>query len=91
MGDEGFRLAGLRSTFSGASAHDLCRVATGTADAYVDIVNTEACWDYLAAALIVTDHDGVDYAGLCAAMPLVVDTRDACGRRGLRGVGIVKA
>jgi UDP-N-acetyl-D-glucosamine dehydrogenase len=43
------------------------------------------------AALIVTDHDGVDYAGLCAAMPLVVDTRDACGRRGLRGVGIVKA
>ncbi|WP_277751776.1 nucleotide sugar dehydrogenase [Dankookia rubra] len=43
------------------------------------------------AALIVTDHDGVDYAGLCAAMPLVVDTRDACARRGLRGPGIVKA
>ena len=58
VGDEGFRLAGLRSTFSGASAHDLCRVATGTADAYVDIVNTEACWDYLAAALIVTERGG---------------------------------
>jgi UDP-N-acetyl-D-glucosamine dehydrogenase len=43
------------------------------------------------AALIVTDHEGVDYAGLCAAMPLVVDTRDACARRGLRGPGIVKA
>jgi UDP-N-acetyl-D-glucosamine dehydrogenase len=43
------------------------------------------------AALIVTDHDGLDYAGLCAAMPLVVDTRDACARRGLRGPGIVKA
>jgi UDP-N-acetyl-D-glucosamine dehydrogenase len=43
------------------------------------------------AALIVTDHDGVDYAGLCAAMPLVLDTRDACARRGLRGPGIVKA
>ncbi|WP_431269050.1 nucleotide sugar dehydrogenase [Dankookia sp. P2] len=43
------------------------------------------------AALIVTDHDGLDYAGLCAAMRLVVDTRDACARRGLRGPGIVKA
>lgn len=43
------------------------------------------------AALIVTDHAGVDYAGLCAALPLVVDTRDACGRRGLRGPAIVKA
>ncbi|MFC7474073.1 nucleotide sugar dehydrogenase [Dankookia sp. GCM10030260] len=43
------------------------------------------------AALIVTDHDEVDYAALCAAMPLVVDTRDACGRRGVRGSGIVKA
>ena len=43
------------------------------------------------AALIVTDHDVIDYAGLCAAMPLVVDTRDACARRGLRGPGIVKA
>lgn len=43
------------------------------------------------ATLIVTDHDGIDYAGLCAAMPVVVDTRDACGRRGLRGPGIVKA
>lgn len=43
------------------------------------------------AALIVTDHDGVDYAGLCAALPLVVDTRDACARRGLYGPGIIKA
>jgi UDP-N-acetyl-D-glucosamine dehydrogenase len=43
------------------------------------------------AALIVTDHDGIDYAGLCSALPLVVDTRDACARRGLRGPGIVKA
>ena len=29
------------------------------------------------AALIVTDHDGIDYDGLVAAMPLVVDTRNA--------------
>jgi UDP-N-acetyl-D-glucosamine dehydrogenase len=29
------------------------------------------------AALIVTDHDGVDYAGLVAASRLVVDTRNA--------------
>ena len=29
------------------------------------------------AALIVTDHDGVDYDALVAAVPLVVDTRNA--------------
>ena len=43
------------------------------------------------AAVIVTDHAGIDYAGLCAALPLVVDTRDACARHGLRGAPIVKA
>lgn len=43
------------------------------------------------AALIVTDHEGVDYAGLCAALPLVVDTRNACARRGLRGGHILAA
>ncbi len=29
------------------------------------------------AALIVTDHDGIDYAALVEALPLVVDTRNA--------------
>jgi UDP-N-acetyl-D-glucosamine dehydrogenase len=29
------------------------------------------------AALIVTDHDGIDYAALVAGVPLVVDTRNA--------------
>ena len=29
------------------------------------------------AALIATDHDGVDYAALAAAVPLIVDTRNA--------------
>ena len=43
------------------------------------------------AALIVTDHDGVDYAGLAAAVPLVVDTRNICARLGLFGPHIVKA
>lgn len=43
------------------------------------------------AALIATDHDGLDYADLCAALPLVVDTRNACARLGLRGPHIVKA
>ncbi len=28
------------------------------------------------AGLIVTDHDGIDYAALVAALPLVVDTRN---------------
>jgi UDP-N-acetyl-D-glucosamine dehydrogenase len=34
------------------------------------------------AALIATDHDGVDYRGLAQAAPLVVDTRNACARAG---------
>lgn len=42
------------------------------------------------AGLIVTDHDGVDYAGLVAGLPLVVDTRNACARLGLLGAHIVK-
>lgn len=43
------------------------------------------------AGLIVTDHDGIDYAELCRRLPLVIDTRDACGRRGLRGLHILRA
>jgi UDP-N-acetyl-D-glucosamine dehydrogenase len=37
------------------------------------------------AALIVTDHDGVDYAALVAEARLVVDTRNVCARLGLSG------
>jgi UDP-N-acetyl-D-glucosamine dehydrogenase len=29
------------------------------------------------AGLIITDHDGVDYAALVASVPLIVDTRNA--------------
>ena len=43
------------------------------------------------AALIAADHDAVDYAALAAAVPLVVDTRNACTRRGLVGAHIVTA
>lgn len=43
------------------------------------------------ATLIATDHDGVDYAGLVRAVPLVVDTRNVCARLGLSGARIVKA
>ncbi|KQT50295.1 UDP-N-acetyl-D-glucosamine dehydrogenase [Methylobacterium sp. Leaf456] len=43
------------------------------------------------AALIVTDHDGIDYAGLVSACPLVVDTRNVCERHGLTAPHIVKA
>lgn len=47
-----------------------------------------AAWD---AALIVTDHDGLDYAALPARVPLVVDTRNSYARRGLSGAGVVQA
>ena len=43
------------------------------------------------AAVIVTDHDGFDYAAIVAGARLVVDTRNACGSRGLTGANIVKA
>jgi UDP-N-acetyl-D-glucosamine dehydrogenase len=43
------------------------------------------------AGLIVTDHDGIDYGALAAALPLLVDTRNVCARLGLAGPHIVKA
>lgn len=50
----------------------------------------KALADY-AAALIVTDHDAIDYAMLAAHCPLVVDTRNACGRQGVVAANVVKA
>jgi len=43
------------------------------------------------AVLIVTDHDAVDYAAVVRHAKLVVDTRNACHKRGLVGDSIVKA
>ena len=47
-----------------------------------------ACVD---AAIICTDHDGVDYRLLVEHCPLVIDTRNACARRLLAGGNVVKA
>jgi UDP-N-acetyl-D-glucosamine dehydrogenase len=41
--------------------------------------------------LIATDHDAVDYAALAAWSPLIVDTRNAFGRRQIASAAIVKA
>jgi len=43
------------------------------------------------AALITTDHDQVDYRLLVEICPLVIDTRNACARAGVKGANIVKA
>jgi UDP-N-acetyl-D-glucosamine dehydrogenase len=43
------------------------------------------------AVLIATDHDAVDYGGIAKHAKLVVDTRNACGKRGLAGANVVKA
>jgi UDP-N-acetyl-D-glucosamine dehydrogenase len=43
------------------------------------------------AALIATDHDEVDYELLVDRSRLVIDTRNICGRRGLRSQKVVKA
>jgi UDP-N-acetyl-D-glucosamine dehydrogenase len=45
-------------------------------------------WD---AGLIVTDHDGIDYAALREALPCLVDTRNSFARRGLQGAGVIAA
>jgi UDP-N-acetyl-D-glucosamine dehydrogenase len=41
--------------------------------------------------LIATDHDAIDYAALVEASRLVVDTRNACERRGVKSGKVVKA
>jgi UDP-N-acetyl-D-glucosamine dehydrogenase len=43
------------------------------------------------AVLIATDHDDVDYAALCKAAKLVIDTRNACARAGITADHVVKA
>ncbi len=43
------------------------------------------------AALICTDHDGIDYRLISASCPLVIDTRNAYARIGLHTANIVKA
>ncbi len=53
-------------------------------------------WDAKALAaydvvLIATDHDGVDYPALARHATLIVDTRNACARAGLRAPHIVAA
>jgi UDP-N-acetyl-D-glucosamine dehydrogenase len=48
-------------------------------------------FDRLNAAVIVTDHDAIDYSGLAGAVPLIVDTRNAMRRRGIEGDHIVRA
>lgn len=43
------------------------------------------------AVVIATDHDAVDYAELCQAARLVIDTRNACVRVGWQGPNVAKA
>jgi len=43
------------------------------------------------AVLIVTDHDGIDYAAIVESAAIVVDTRNACRRAGLSSPKIILA
>jgi len=43
------------------------------------------------AALIVTDHDDIDYRRLVDSVPLVIDTRNACTRAGIVADSVIKA
>jgi UDP-N-acetyl-D-glucosamine dehydrogenase len=42
-------------------------------------------------AIIVTDHDAFDYAAILDSVPLLIDTRNACARRGLPMDKVIKA
>jgi UDP-N-acetyl-D-glucosamine dehydrogenase len=55
----------------------------------VDLTAAEA--QRCGAALICTDHDGVDYRLLVAHCPLVVDTRNACANAGIASDRVVRA
>jgi len=44
-----------------------------------------------AAAVVVTDHDGVDYAAVAGCAAVVVDTRNVFARQGVAADNIVKA
>jgi UDP-N-acetyl-D-glucosamine dehydrogenase len=53
-------------------------------------------WDVAAfggydAVLIATDHDAVDYPALVEAVPLVIDTRNACAKAGVASAKVVRA
>jgi UDP-N-acetyl-D-glucosamine dehydrogenase len=43
------------------------------------------------AAVVVTDHSGVDYEAVAAAVPLIIDTRNVYGGRAAGRARIVKA
>ncbi len=43
------------------------------------------------AVLVATDHDGLDYAAIARAAPLIVDTRNVFARNGIASDKIVKA
>ncbi len=51
----------------------------------------EATLKAQSAVIIATDHDAIDYALIARHAALVVDTRNACARRGVAGGNVVKA
>jgi UDP-N-acetyl-D-glucosamine dehydrogenase len=59
----------------------------GRASVALDAASLAAC----DAALICTDHDGIDYRALVEHCPLVIDTRNACARAGIAAANVVKA
>ena len=52
---------------------------------------TDTSLDGFDAAVIVTDHDGVDYQALVDQVPIVVDTRNVLARNGISAPGIITA
>jgi UDP-N-acetyl-D-glucosamine dehydrogenase len=60
---------------------------TGRGSIELSAATLQAC----DCALLVTDHEALDYPLVARHAPLVVDTRNAFARRGIRGDHIVKA
>ncbi len=62
----------------GAAALDLCAVATGSFDGYVDVDRAHGIWDYLGAVLICTEA-GVPVVDSAGAELVVLDPQERRG------------
>ncbi|MEU4446970.1 inositol monophosphatase family protein [Actinosynnema sp. NPDC050801] len=49
---------GLRHAVNGATAHDLCALALGECEIYLDTTNTVRPWDYLGGLLVLWEAGG---------------------------------
>ncbi|MFT7837086.1 inositol monophosphatase family protein [Saccharothrix sp. BKS2] len=70
---------GLRHAVNGATAHDLCALALGEYEIYLDTTNTVRPWDYLGGLLVLREAGG--YCADLDGRVLVPDAEERFTRR----------